>query len=205
MLTVVTGPPARGKSTCGRGVDVSRRPNVPCATCGTLLWGGRGALPPGERTCRTCRADPDRRAAVAANKLARNRGRYAARRAATPARLCACGDPTGSPRRPRCAGCAGAHRLAQWQRKNATRRGASPLGPTVSIRQLGVRDGWRCHICRRKVDPSLPYQNRMAGTRDHLVPVSEGGDDSPANLRLAHRSCNSRRGIRGAVQLALVG
>lgn len=75
----------------------------------------------------------------------------------------------------------------------------------MSVAALGKRDGWRCGICRRKVNPKLPYQHRLAGTRDHLVPVAEGGDDSPANLRLAHRSCNSRRGTRGAVQLALVG
>ncbi len=85
------------------------------------------------------------------------------------------------------------------------RRGANPLGVTITIAKLGARDGWRCHLCRRKVDPTLPYQHRRAGTRDHLVPVSQGGDDSPANLRLAHRSCNSSRGVRGAVQLALVG
>jgi 5-methylcytosine-specific restriction endonuclease McrA len=101
--------------------------------------------------------------------------------------------------------CLAQRRRAVWQRKNARRRGANPIGPLVSVAQLGARDGWRCHLCRRRVDAALPYQHAMAGTRDHLVPVTDGGDDSGANLRLAHRSCNSRRGVRGSVQLALVG
>jgi 5-methylcytosine-specific restriction endonuclease McrA len=42
-------------------------------------------------------------------------------------------------------------------------------------------------------------------TVDHLIPVSEGGTDAPENLRLAHRTCNTKRGTRGTVQLLLVG
>lgn len=44
-----------------------------------------------------------------------------------------------------------------------------------------------------------------APTIDHLLPVSAGGDDVRANVRLAHFICNSRRGSGGIVQLALVG
>ena len=33
-----------------------------------------------------------------------------------------------------------------------------------------------------------------ADTVDHLVPVSKGGSNADANLRPAHRVCNSRRG-----------
>lgn len=32
-----------------------KKPSVPCATCGKLLFGGRTSLPPGERRCRGCR------------------------------------------------------------------------------------------------------------------------------------------------------
>jgi HNH endonuclease len=35
-----------------------RRPDTPCAGCGQLLWsGGRGSLPEGQRTCRSCRRE----------------------------------------------------------------------------------------------------------------------------------------------------
>lgn len=68
------------------------------------------------------------------------------------------------------------------------------------------RDGWRCHICRRKVDKGLSGRDRMGPTLDHLIPIAQGGEHSYANTALAHRSCNSRKGARpGATQLALVG
>ena len=31
------------------------KPDAPCSVCGTLLWGGSGSLPAGERTCQPCR------------------------------------------------------------------------------------------------------------------------------------------------------
>lgn len=34
---------------------MARRPDAPCALCGKLLYGGKGALPSGERTCQSCR------------------------------------------------------------------------------------------------------------------------------------------------------
>lgn len=33
-----------------------RRRDMPCASCGQLMWRGPGVLPPGQATCRTCRA-----------------------------------------------------------------------------------------------------------------------------------------------------
>lgn len=35
---------------------MSRKPDVPCAACGKLLWGGSSSLPPGQRMCRPCKA-----------------------------------------------------------------------------------------------------------------------------------------------------
>ncbi len=45
-------------------VVMPRRPDVPCARCGRLLFGGRTSLPSGERVCQPCRrarkgAEPD--------------------------------------------------------------------------------------------------------------------------------------------------
>ena len=34
---------------------MSRKPNVPCALCGVLLWAGKGCLPADVRVCRNCR------------------------------------------------------------------------------------------------------------------------------------------------------
>jgi 5-methylcytosine-specific restriction endonuclease McrA len=35
-------------------------------------------------------------------------------------------------------------------------------------------------------------------TIDHITPVRDGGTNHPTNLRVAHRSCNSRRGTKTA-------
>lgn len=75
----------------------------------------------------------------------------------------------------------------------------------MTIEQLGTRDGWRCHLCRRRVNRLLRAPHRRSATFDHLIPVADHGDDSPANLRLAHWSCNSSRGAGGVVQLLLIG
>ena len=33
-----------------------KRPDLPCADCGTLMWRGKGVLPPGQARCRPCRS-----------------------------------------------------------------------------------------------------------------------------------------------------
>lgn len=44
-----------GGPTCP-SVPMPRKPDTPCAVCGTLIWSGATSLPPGQRTCRPCRA-----------------------------------------------------------------------------------------------------------------------------------------------------
>lgn len=61
---------------------------------------------------------------------------------------------------------------------------------------LAQRDGPACWLCGNAVDPAAPRGSGWAGSVDHVVPRARGGDSEPANLRLAHRSCNSRRGSR---------
>lgn len=79
------------------------------------------------------------------------------------------------------------------------------LGYKVNVRRdvrlaIYERDGWVCQLCGREVDRTLHPNHTFAATLDHVVPRSLTlfPDDSPANLRLAHRSCNSRRGNRAA-------
>ncbi len=51
--------------------------------------------------------------------------------------------------------------------------------------EIFERDGWICQLCAEPVesDPTI----------DHIVPLSVGGEDSPENVQLAHRSCNSSK------------
>lgn len=41
---------------------------------------------------------------------------------------------------------------------------------------------------------------------DHIVPLALGGDDTRANVQLAHFLCNARKGVTAmGEQLALIG
>lgn len=55
------------------------------------------------------------------------------------------------------------------------------------------RDGWTCQICGLPVPVDATFTVGEASL-DHIVPWSQGGSDSPANLRLVHRFCNTARG-----------
>jgi uncharacterized protein YdaU (DUF1376 family) len=76
--------------------------------------------------------------------------------------------------------------------------------PTVE--EIAERDGWICHICRKKVDRNLPPQHPMAATRDHHFPISlPAAIHGRQYISLAHRSCNTSRGTgRLPVQLFLL-
>ncbi|MBB1057848.1 HNH endonuclease [Dietzia sp. B19] len=58
-----------------------------------------------------------------------------------------------------------------------------------------ARDGWVCGICSESIDPRMRYQDdpSTCATIDHIVPLSRGGDDTPANVQAAHGSCNYRK------------
>lgn len=87
-------------------------------------------------------------------------------------------------------------------RKNHARRTAGP--PALSVNEIAARDGCRCHICNCKVDMTLSGMAKWGPTIEHIVPVSHGGTNEPANLALAHRYCNTARGNQGHSQLTLV-
>lgn len=68
----------------------------------------------------------------------------------------------------------------------------------MQLDALCEREHWHCHICKKRV-------LRSQASADHLVPRSLGGPDELTNLRLAHVSCNSKRGAgRIPAQLMLV-
>lgn len=72
--------------------------------------------------------------------------------------------------------------------------------------EIYARDGWRCGLCRRKVDVGLTYPHPRSASLDHIVPLSLGGEHVRSNVQLAHLGCNVRKGARSAgEQLLLVG
>jgi len=76
----------------------------------------------------------------------------------------------------------------------------------VSDNEILERDGWRCGVCHKKINPELKYPHLKSRSVDHVIPLSEGGDDTAINKRAAHLRCNLSRGARGGgEQLALIG
>lgn len=88
------------------------------------------------------------------------------------------------------------------RRKSSKRRGAKLAG-RYRFREIAERDGWRCHLCGKRV-PDRPHTGKPLDAEiDHLIPISAGGTDDPVNVALAHRKCNMARSNTGPAQLRL--
>lgn len=75
------------------------------------------------------------------------------------------------------------------------RRRARLLGQFVAPvdhAAIRLRDQGRCGICGE----SVPGDQESL---DHIVPLALGGTHEPANVQLAHRVCNSRKGAKASV------
>lgn len=93
----------------------------------------------------------------------------------------------------------------RYHRRRARKSGAS-TGAPVELAIIAERDGWRCHLCRKRVGKKVRWPHPRSASLDHLVPLSVGGAHDPANVRLAHLVCNTRKGNRAAGdQLLLLG
>ena len=102
--------------------------------------------------------------------------------------------------------CEAAFRLHQLSGGRSDNLGTNSwIAPSVRL-AIYERDNWRCQLCRKKVDPSLPGGLPLAHSLDHIIPRSLGGSNEPSNLQLAHHECNWRKGTtpQGS-QLRLVG
>lgn len=95
-------------------------------------------------------------------------------------------------------------RAVKRNRRHRERAAGIGLAGSITIRELAERDGWRCHLCGKKV-PDREYGARpLDATIDHLIPLSAGGQHVPENVALAHFQCNWQRSNTGPAQLRLV-
>ncbi|MEV0237584.1 HNH endonuclease [Nonomuraea sp. NPDC050786] len=63
------------------------------------------------------------------------------------------------------------------------------------VKRLVFATQTHCWRCGRYVDQSLPPNDRMSRTVGHVVALADGGRPLDLdNLRLEHRSCNSKAG-----------
>jgi 5-methylcytosine-specific restriction endonuclease McrA len=78
-----------------------------------------------------------------------------------------------------------AHVLDLAARRRARARNAAAV-ETISRAAIIARDGGVCYLCGGK-------PTGYALTLDHVAPLARGGPHTAANLRVACRSCNSRK------------
>jgi 5-methylcytosine-specific restriction endonuclease McrA len=64
----------------------------------------------------------------------------------------------------------------------------------VSRVELMKRDGETCYLCGE-------WMSIHESSLDHVVPLSRGGSHTYANVKLAHRVCNSRKGKKLLAEL----
>jgi predicted nucleic acid-binding Zn ribbon protein len=101
-----------------------------------------------------------------------------------------------------------AHRtMRSWRRRSGERAPLKPRkNPLPSFIDIADRDQWKCGICGKPVNRRLEYPAPLAGSLDHLLPVSRGGSHDPSNLQLAHFRCNwSKRADPANDRLRLIG
>jgi len=106
--------------------------------------------------------------------------------------------------------CAGRSELAkdrdQRRRHKKRARKRQAYRAPVSRSAIFERDGWRCQICKLKVNPRYIGRHPKAPSLDHIIPLVVGGTHEPSNVQLAHFGCNARKSSRAANdQLLLIG
>lgn len=199
-----------------------------CAVCGKIVARNKTSLPQGKATCqpckratfaerhspgvshyqRGCRCDGCREANTVHCRKRRGGVAGTPRGGFQPVRACLVCNSRFSPakhaERLCSTDCRAHQRRAQGSARRATLRAA--IVERVIPARIFDRDGWRCHICRRKLSPATAFPHRRAATIDHLVPLSRGGAHEPANVKTACHACNAGKGNRGGnEQLLLIG
>ena len=163
----------------------------PCPICGSAI--GRPAA-----TCsRLCYEELERRRAR--ERYQRGKALKPAKAMAVPCRDCGTSvalAPTDHGLLPRyCTSCR-AERQREWDRRKSVRRRGATATRTFTIAEVGDRDAWTCHLCGAPVERGLSGMHPEGPTIDHLIPLSLGGLDLLHNVALAHRTCNTRRGVK---------
>lgn len=180
-----------------KAVEAQEKPVAACRVCSGLFQKRQSH----QVICSSaCRMEADR---VAARAFSRARHCPAQRSCRE------CGDQFvpeyGSKRRLYCSsGChdRAVRRAAKMLRK-AKIKGAAR--EAVHATKVFERDGWRCHICARKVlRTKRGTSHPLAPELDHIIPLSQGGAHTYSNTACACRRCNNRKGATAYGQPSLL-
>lgn len=118
----------------------------------------------------------------------------------------------GHLRRHRCVWCVRAvlqrpcqrRQLPRLQADHQARRPHRGRGWLVSRGAATGDDGPRAGCEGQPVRGPSPGNTKVATTRDHIVPLHNGGQDTVENCRPACRPCNSKRGNRNAGLVCII-
>lgn len=95
----------------------------------------------------------------------------------------------------RCPDCR-SRRHAIAERERSRRRGRHWGGTPALRRAVFNRDGWKCHLCQKKIDAAVAWPNPWSASVDHIIPIAVGGTDEFENLAASHLRCNTKKGRR---------
>lgn len=154
-----------------------RRPSVPCADCGELMWTSTSSLPPGQARCRPCRQARSNRAAPRQYECAACGVAFTSR---SLVERKYCSTP-----------CANRHK-AQRVRSNddprVRRYQREQSAPGLSRRERDrLLDKWK------QQNRTCNYCSAPASTIDHVVPLVRGGNNYEGNLTPCCRPCNGSK------------
>lgn len=63
----------------------------------------------------------------------------------------------------------------------------------VIPKEIYMRDGWICQICKKRVNKKLKWPHPLSASIDHIIPFSKKGTHEPKNVQLAHLICNMKK------------
>ncbi len=102
--------------------------------------------------------------------------------------------------------CSKKHNNRIKSRQRDARKRGNGKSESIDLIKLYKRDKGYCYLCNGLCDlEDYEYRENtfIAGNDypsiDHVIPLSIGGEDTWENVKLAHRSCNSRKGARKAI------
>jgi len=97
-------------------------------------------------------------------------------------------------------------KIKRCQTNAYVRKSAERNGERFDPMDVLVRDGWRCQLCGKKLNPKHRGSYRDdAPELDHIIPLSQGGEHSKRNTQCACRKCNLAKGSMAEGQLLLFG
>lgn len=103
------------------------------------------------------------------------------------------------------------NKQAQKRRNAISKRPHDGGSRGIRWGDIARRDHMRCQICGRMVDASDKWKSaggrwcfgRAYPTVDHIIALYNGGTDTYDNVQLACKHCNSKKGHKGQMRLAI--